>query len=204
MDGLVVVISLSFLYGPHHVHTLQNLAKDHVLAVEPGRVGGGDVDLAAVGVWPPVGHTQPAGPVVPEHKVLIGEVSAVDTLEAEPVADDQVAALDHEVVDDPVEGTALVPERLAFLVDVALGEQQEVAHRLRGDVAHEAKEDATGGLSTDGDVKVHHIRDVGRALTGPTGGRTVGEHPLGVPLAFPPAGKLLAAGVVAETVHTGS
>lgn len=46
-------------------------------------------------------------------EVLILELGAVDRLPARTVASREVSALDHELLDDPVEGRALVREQLA-------------------------------------------------------------------------------------------
>src|SRR5919204_2394871 len=76
----------------HHLHALDHLAEDGVLAVQPGRRHLGDEELRAVGVGPGVGHRQVAGPVEaarPADLVLEG-VAGTAAAGAE-----RVAALDH-------------------------------------------------------------------------------------------------------------
>lgn len=61
-------------------HPLENLAKDDVFAVQPRSLNGGDEELGAVGVFAGVGHAEPAGGVVLQLEVLIGETVSVDAL----------------------------------------------------------------------------------------------------------------------------
>ncbi len=82
LDGPVPPVGLVGLHLPDHVHALDHLAKDHVLAVQPGRLLGRDEELAAVGVLAGVGHAQPADAVVLQLEVLVVETVAVDGLAA--------------------------------------------------------------------------------------------------------------------------
>ena len=80
-----------------------------------------------------VGHGQLAGLGVLELEVLVRELGAVDALAARAVAGREVAALQHELRDDAVEGAALEVQRLAGLADALLARAQraEVLGRLR-------------------------------------------------------------------------
>ncbi len=61
-------------------HSLQNFSKDDVFAVQPHSLNGGDEELRAVGVFAGVSHAQPAGAVVLQLEVLIGETVSIDAL----------------------------------------------------------------------------------------------------------------------------
>ena len=53
------------------VHALDHPAEDHVLAVQPVALGGGDEELRPVGVGASVGHGEEAGRVVRQSEVLV-------------------------------------------------------------------------------------------------------------------------------------
>jgi len=84
--------------------TVNDLAKDDVLVVEPRAWHSGDEELRAVGVWTSIGHREKEWLGVLELEVLIGKLLAVDALAAGAVLARKVAALDHELRDDAVEG----------------------------------------------------------------------------------------------------
>mmetsp|Transcript_28683 Transcript_28683/g.82417 ORF Transcript_28683/g.82417 Transcript_28683/m.82417 type:complete len:244 (-) Transcript_28683:38-769(-) len=149
------------LHRRHHVHALQDLAEDHVLAVEPGRLDRRDEELGAVRVRPGVRHAEDARPRVLQLEALILELGTVDTLSAGAIAAGEVTTLEHEVGDDAVELAALEMQRLARLAD-ALAARAQVHKVLDGLGDHAAEEpdrDALGGLVPDLDVKVHLVRD---------------------------------------------
>lgn len=95
-----------------HIQSLDDLAEDDVLVVQPGGLHSANKELGAVRVGASVGHRQDAGAGVLQLEVLIGELVAVDGLAASAVVVGEVAALAHEVGDDAVENGALVPESL--------------------------------------------------------------------------------------------
>lgn len=92
-------------------------------AVQPGSLFGGDEKLRSVGVFSGVGHRQPAGAVMLQLEVFVGEPLAVDATASGTVALGEISALDHEVPDDPVEFAALVSFAFRFLgeLDKVLG-----------------------------------------------------------------------------------
>jgi len=96
----------------HHIQTLDHLAKDDVLVVQPGGLHGANEELGSVRVGASVGHRQDAGAGVLQLEVLVGELVAVDRLAASAVVVGEIAALAHEVGDDAVENGALVAESL--------------------------------------------------------------------------------------------
>ena len=89
-------------------------------------------------------------------KGLVLELLAVYGLAAGAVALGEVAALDHEGLDDAVEAGALVVQGDAGLADALLAgaEGAEVFGGLGHEVGVELHDDAAGGLAADGDVEV--------------------------------------------------
>src|SRR3954451_9518262 len=114
----VLGAGLHALDGVDRVHAVGHPPEHGVLAVEPGRrLGRDDEELAAVGVGPGVGHGQSGAlDLVVVELVLEGVAGPA---RAGPVGG---AALDHEVLDDPVEDHAVV--------EAVARELQEVVHRL--------------------------------------------------------------------------
>merc|ERR1712088_55579 len=108
LDGPVSTSSRVRLDGFDNVHTVQHLSKHDMLPIQPGGLDSGDEELRAVGVLAGVGHGQPARSLVLQSEVLVLELVSVDRLPASSVASGEVSALQHEVADDSVEGTALV------------------------------------------------------------------------------------------------
>ena len=91
------------LDGLDNVHTLDNLAKDNVLAVEPRRLGGAQEKLRAVRVRASISHGQDARASVLQLEVLVSEFLAVNRLAAGAVLAREVTALAHEAWDHTVE-----------------------------------------------------------------------------------------------------
>ena len=77
-------------------------------------------------------------------------------LPAGAVALGEVTTLNHELLDDAVEGRPLVAKAL-----LAGGESAEVLGRLRDGLAVKAHDDAAQGLVTMGDVEVDLVGDLG-------------------------------------------
>ena len=97
---------------PHNRQPLFNLAKNHVLAIQPRRGLGADEKLRAVSIRSRVGHGHDARLGVLELEVLVVELLPVDGLAAGAVPVGEVAALAHEFGDDPVEGRAPIAKAL--------------------------------------------------------------------------------------------
>lgn len=91
--------------------------------VQPRRLFGSDKELRTVGVFSGVGHGQPARAIMLQLEVFVLKPVAVDTNAAGAVAPGEIASLDHEVPDDPVELAAFVPLafRLLRQLDEVLG-----------------------------------------------------------------------------------
>jgi hypothetical protein len=137
--------------------SVDDLAENDVLAVEPGGTRGADEELGAVGVWPCVGHGEHAWAGVAQLEVLVGKPVAVDGLAAGAVAAGEVAALAHEVGYDTVEGRTLVMQRLAGGAEALLAgaEAAKVLGRLGDGVGEELHDDAAGPGLADEDVEEH-------------------------------------------------
>src|SRR5512136_851495 len=115
----------------HHIHPLHHLPEDRVLGVEVRVIHEVDEKLASPRVRAGVRHGD--GP--PDVPVVRGELVADGIPGATPAGARGIAALDHEVADDPVEDGPVV-------VSLA-GEFREIARRdghigpeFEGDVTH--------------------------------------------------------------------
>ena len=156
------------LHLGNHVHTLKNLAEDNVLAVEPLGLGGADEELGSVGVGAGVGHGQGAGAEVLaalSGEGLVSELLAVDRLATSAVLAGEVAALDHEVGNDAVEGGGLVVQGLAGAAGSLLASAQsaEVLGGLGASISEQLEDNAASGLATDGNIEEHlGVGGVGR------------------------------------------
>jgi hypothetical protein len=88
-----------------------------VLAVEPrGLADGDDEELRAVRVRPGVGHGQR-----PAHDLVVVDLVLERVARAAGAGARRVAALDHEVADDPVEDHAVVEALAGELLEVGDG-----------------------------------------------------------------------------------
>ena len=103
-----------------HGVSSDHLAEDGVSAVEP--VGGAESDeeLTAVGVGASVCHGEESSLVVLDVKVFVRELGSVDGNATSAVVVGEVTTLGHKVLDDSVEGAALVGV-LLFVVASARG-----------------------------------------------------------------------------------
>jgi hypothetical protein len=90
-----------------------------------------------------------------EVEVLILELLAVDALTAGTVASGEITTLDHEGLDNTVEGAALEVKRLAGLTDALLAsaEGAEVVCGLGDYIVVELEDDAASRGIVDGDVE---------------------------------------------------
>eukprot|EP00961_Rhodomonas_salina_P009996 134542-Rhodomonas_salina.1 len=101
----VAALALELL---NNIHALNNLSEHYVLAVKPRRGDGGDKELGAVGARARIGHGQLTRLGVLNLEVFVREGAAVDGGAASAILVGEVAALEHEVRDDAVEGAACV------------------------------------------------------------------------------------------------
>jgi len=119
-DRSVFVIGFVFFDLANNVHTFDHLSENDVRSVQPRRDDCGNEELAAICVLTSVCHTDPTRTVVSELEVLVWEAFAIDALATHAVASGEVAALNHESLDDAMELGALVP--VAFLVGAQVDE----------------------------------------------------------------------------------
>jgi hypothetical protein len=96
-----------------------------------------------------------------EVKVLVLELLAVDALTASAIASGEITTLDHEGLDDTVEGAALEVQRLAGLTDALLAsaEGAEVVCGLGDDIVVELEDDAAsrGDVEPDAGAVFGHV-----------------------------------------------
>ena len=111
--------------GFNDVVSLDDLAENNVLLVEPTCLGEKDEELGAVGVLTVVRHGYPTGASVGEGEIFVIETLSVDTLPSCAVPDGDVSHLEHEVRHDSVDRCVLVVEHLATFL-VSLGDGGEV------------------------------------------------------------------------------
>jgi len=77
----------------HNIHAVPNPAKNHMFEVQVLGFLQGDEELGVVGVAPTIGHWQNARACVPNIKVLILKLAAVDGLSSRAVTVGEVTAL---------------------------------------------------------------------------------------------------------------
>lgn len=152
-DRHVVTIGLRVLHLANHVQAVDYLSKDHVMAIQPRGGYSRDEELRAVRVLSSVGHAERARSLMLQGEGFIVEVAAVDADRATTFLLLHVTALNHEVLDDPVEADALVLQALVAFS----GESDEIAHSPWGHFPVKAEYNATSVFITDGDVKRHLV-----------------------------------------------
>ena len=131
-----------------------DLAKYRMAIIEEWSGGGGDEKLGAVGPGTGVGHGENAGAAVTKIGVkFIGKLVSG----AAPTALGRVAALKHEIFDNPVKGDPVIVS--------ALCEIEEIRASQRGfGGIHRCVDVASGGVHGDFDV-VHRVLELRRWRT---------------------------------------
>lgn len=148
----------------HDIHAVGDLAEDRVAVVQEGGGGGGDEKLRAIGAWASIGHGEYARRAVAQLGVeFIGKL-VTGTATA---AFGGIAALQHEALDDAMEGDVVIIS--------AAGEIEEIRAGQRGFGGVERGIDVAGA-AVKGDFDVGHGREetLDRALWQ----SRVREHPL--------------------------
>jgi len=93
----------------HDLHTLGDLAKNDMAAIEPAGLDSANEKLGAISILASVSHGEDTGTSVGELEVLICETVTIDRLATSAVVVGEVTALDHELLDDTMKSRALVP-----------------------------------------------------------------------------------------------
>jgi len=139
----------------HDIHTVNNGAKDAVLAVQPGGLNSAQEELGSVGVRSGVGHGQDTGSSVLQSEVLVGELGSIDGFTAGSVSRGEVATLAHKIGDNSVEGGSLEVEGLSRSTGSLLASAQgtEVLGGLRDDVSSQLHSDTPSRSATNGDIE---------------------------------------------------
>ena len=135
-------------HGSHDIHAISDLAKDHVLSIQPSSLLGADEELRPVGVGSSVGHRQDSGASVLQLEVLIGKLGSVDALSSGSVPSSEVTPLAHELGNDAVELGSTVTKAL-----LAGAQSSEVLHSLRDHVITELHHNSTGIFASNGDIE---------------------------------------------------
>lgn len=154
--GAVAGGSGGVLNGSDHLHALHNSAENNVAVIQPGGLDSGNEELGSVGVLAGVGHAQDSGAGVAKLEVLVLKLVSIDRLAASSVAVSEVASLDHEFLDDTVEGRSSITKALG-----ALRELEEVLSSLGDSLSKETDNNTTNGLAILLHVKVDLVGDDG-------------------------------------------
>jgi hypothetical protein len=117
-----------------NIHTLGDLTKDNVLAIQPRGLDSSDKELRTVGVWTSVGHREQTWGSVLEGEVLISEFRTVDRLTTGTVTTSEVTTLKHKLRDHAMELGALVAEAL-----LTSAQSTEVLSSLWDNISKELK-----------------------------------------------------------------
>lgn len=127
------------LHHPDNLHAIHHPPEDNMLSIQKRRRNGRDEELASIRVGSPVGHTQEARTVVFEREVLVRHrLGAVDGGASCAISVEEVAALEHEILDDSVEFGAFVALRTTQVVlGLSRAELPEVLGRLWDHVCEE-------------------------------------------------------------------
>jgi hypothetical protein len=113
LDGLVARPFRNIFDLVDNLVAFEDFAKHDVTSIKPAGDDGRDEELRTIGVWACVGHAQQALFGMLQLEVLVRKLVSVDRLPACAISFGEVAALNHEVLDDAMEGRPLVAE--AFL-----------------------------------------------------------------------------------------
>merc|ERR1711997_347833 len=160
LDRPVATSSRISFDGFDNVHTVEHLSKHDMLPIQPLGLDSGDEELRAVGVLASIGHRQPAGALVLQSEVLVLELVPVDRLSASSVSSGEVSALEHEVLDDSMEGAALVSLRL-----LPGGQRGKVLHSSGHHISKQSDLDGSSVCSANGDVEEDFLGHLGTRLS---------------------------------------
>jgi len=128
-----------------------------VFTVQEITFGASDKELTAVGILAAVRHRQQTRRVMLQSKVLIWKRStAVDAQHPGAIAIDEVATLDHEVLDYSVEDGPFEAQRHAILSVFPGAKLPEVFRCFRTDILEQLEDHAPYLRRTHGYVEEHN------------------------------------------------
>lgn len=104
--------------GVHDIHPIGHITENGVFAVKVGCGHVGDEELASIGPWAGIGHGENTGAVVFEPSVDFVFKAVAGSAAAGAGG---IAALDHELLDDAMEGEAVVVTALREIQEVGDG-----------------------------------------------------------------------------------
>jgi len=138
------------------IETINDFAKDGVLAVQVGRINKGDEELGAVRVRSGVSHGKQTTFGVLDIEVLISELGTVDRFAPSAIASCEITTLSHEAWDDAMQAGSGESEGFPQLSHafLARAECSEVVSRFWNDVIVEREDDTSNVGTTDRDVEV--------------------------------------------------
>merc|ERR1719244_1322743 len=94
------------------IHSLHNLAKHHMLPIQPLSLGSAEKELGPIGVGASISHGQNARSGVLQLEILILKLGTVDRLATSTISSSEVTPLAHKVGNHPVERRSLETEPL--------------------------------------------------------------------------------------------
>ena len=127
---------------------LDNFAKDHVCAVEPGCLDGSNEELGAVGVLSGIGHRQEERLVMFPAKVLVLKLLPVNRFPACSIMASEIATLEHKLWDYSMKAGASIAEPI-----LTGAKFTEVASGFGNDIVVELEYDTARRLAVDRDIE---------------------------------------------------
>ena len=91
--------------GVHDIHPIRHMTEDGVFSIKVRCGHVGDEELASIGPWTRIGHGENTGPIVFEPSVHFVFKAVAGSAAA---CAGGIAALDHELLDDAMEGVRRV------------------------------------------------------------------------------------------------
>jgi len=148
--GSVVRAGLHVFDFAHGEHAVDDRTEHHVLVVQPLTLIAGDEKLTPVRIHAAVGHGEQTGFGVFVEEVLVSErLALVDAHRSRTVALDEVATLNHEVLNDSMERCLEVAERDVLFAVLSGAELTKVLRCPRRLISIQLHHYATGGRTTD-------------------------------------------------------
>lgn len=137
-----------------HQHTVDDLTEYNVLSVQKVTRSTGDEKLTAVSVFPTIRHRKHPRRRVLHYEIFVGELGAtVNTARTGPISVNEISTLDHEILNDSMEGAALVARGYAILAILACAELAEIFRSFRRHIGEELELNTANILASNRDVE---------------------------------------------------